>query len=234
MARILSHIDAIRRGSVAGTTYFANQYHQILARARTAPVQPNTVFQQGIRDAMVWASVQWRFLTPEHRQDWDDYAQTLTYDGPLGPYQVPGRLVFISNLSLAVYGLGREALPPPTVGQAPTIAGFLNSGPYSTGPLLSPGIGFTVNITGAPDQDIFAYVQHSIGFNQTRNRFKGPWLSGSWTQLEVLAGTTTSDPFINLTDEAAYFVRIRCVSQEAPFKVSTPAILRVVAQEFVV
>lgn len=234
MAKILSHVDAIRRGSVAGTTYFANQYHQIIARARTAPVQPNTPFQQGIKDSMVWASLQWRTLTSAQREDWNDYAQTLTYDGPLGPYQVPGRLVFISNLSLSVYGNGREALPPPVVGEAPTIAGFLNAGPYLTGPPSAVGIGFALSISNTTGEDIFGYIQHSIGFNPTRNRFKGPWLSSSWTRLAVADGTSVPQDFLGLTLDAAYFIRVRCASQDAPFKVSTPAIFRVIAEETVI
>jgi hypothetical protein len=49
MAKFTSHLFSTMAGKVAGIVYFANQWHQINARAATHPVNPNTLYQTMVR-----------------------------------------------------------------------------------------------------------------------------------------------------------------------------------------
>src|SRR3989304_3521663 len=101
MARMLSQVATIMRGSVGGLTYSANQFHQITIRARTAPVQPGTNRQQEIRNSLSAASLRWKdVLDASERAKWDNYAPTCVYSGPMGTYVVPGRSLYIAGRGL--------------------------------------------------------------------------------------------------------------------------------------
>ena len=103
MARALSQIVTVIRGSIGGITFTANQWHQILLRAKTAPVQPQTNAQQFIKDGFTAASLDWKLLTDADRALWSQYSATVTYTGPLGDYTLPGRQIFMAAQSLVNY-----------------------------------------------------------------------------------------------------------------------------------
>lgn len=185
MAYVLSHIHSLMRGSVGGATYLANQFHQIVMRARTAPVQPNTVYQEGIRTAFNVAENFWEQCTQEQRDAWADYAATCVYPGPAGPYTVPGRQLFVGTLALAKYA---EAIKPVTfaiIRTAPPVAGWFNPGGIVVSEYGGASQGIAVTIQNPTDRSAVAVIDVSIAFNLTRNRFKGPWISQAKTILLV-------------------------------------------------
>lgn len=177
--RFLSQVYTIGRGSVGGITYFANQFHQLLARARTSPVQPNTPYQTGIRSAFDGADALWLGLTPAEREAWEDYAPTVQYQGPLGPYTVPGRQLFIGTLALSTYA---NAIFPDVFEVStdpPVVAGRFNPGDVQASGYTGATQGIAISLDN-PSADLAIVVTDvSLAFNVTRNRYKGPWLSSA-------------------------------------------------------
>ena len=229
MARLLSPVASIMRGSVAGLTFTANTFHQIVVRQRTSPVQPGTNPQSRIRSAFTAASVLWKDATPTVRAAWDDYAKTLFYPGPLGPYQVPGRSVFISNLSLCyyLYLAGLMVTPPST--EPPTIAGFLSTNFYGYVPPTTPGTGYELNVNNPNDEPVLAICERSWAYELTRQFFKGPFVASTIVAPEVEPSTTETIPFLSLTANRVYFNKCRLLSSTAPFRVSPLFYIRAIA-----
>lgn len=213
--RFLSQVYTIARGSVGGITYTANQWHQLIARARTSPVQPGTPFQTGIKSAFDIADDDWRVLSEPVKDDWRNYAQTCTYQGPLGSYTVPGRQLFIGTTALVKYTRGIAPLLGINYDNiAPVIAGFLNPGSVLVATYGGLTQGIAISIGLAPGDTAIAVIDHSVAFNQTRNRFKGPWISNDKT-VGLLAGGATTTFNINLvpgTLQQAMFTRTRIFS----------------------
>jgi len=179
MAYALSHLHSLVRGSVGGLTYFANQFHQICIRQRTAPVQPNTPYQSGIRSAFDYAESQFAALSPLDRQLWDDYAVTCIYPGPAGPYSVPGRQLAVGSIALAAYA---DAIAPGTFqvqSLAPVVSGWFNVGTILVEEYVGLEQGIAVSVGVDAGRAAVAVVDVSIAHNLTRNRYKGPWLSAS-------------------------------------------------------
>ena len=179
MARIISPVWSQIRGSIAGITYFTNQFHQIVARQRTNPVQPNTPRQTGIRSAFDISDQLWLGLTDEQRSLWDDYAATVEYMGPLGSYTVPGRQLFIGTLALANYA---DALFPDTFEvdtSPPAVAGRFNPGQLIDTPYTGATQGIAIALDNPGPELAIVVSDVSIAFNVTRNRFKGPWISSA-------------------------------------------------------
>lgn len=174
--RFLSQVYTIARGSVGGITYTANQWHQLIARARTAPVQPGTPFQTGIRSTFDASDEEWRGLTDQQRTDWSDYAATCIYPGPLGNYAVPGRQLMIGTLALVKYASAYDPLAGIIeVLTAPVIAGWFNPGIIQVGLYNGETQGFAVSIQNPGDEGCIAVIDSSIAFNSSRLRYKGPW-----------------------------------------------------------
>ena len=190
--RFLSQVYTIARGSVGGITYTANQWHQLIARARTSPVQPGTPFQTGIRTAFDGADGSYRLLSAADKDDWEFYAQTCVYTGPLGNYTVPGRQLFIGTIALVQYADNIPGAPAiQTITTPPLIAGWYNPGQVLVGLYGGVSQGIAIDVTNPTDDPGIAVVDVSIAFNTTRNRYKGPWISPAKTVIAVSAGATT-------------------------------------------
>jgi len=217
------------RGSVAGLTFTANTFHQIVVRQRTAPVQPGTNPQSQIRSAFTAASVCWKDLLPSVRNAWNEYAKTLFYSGPLGPYQIPGRSVFISNIGLGyyLYLLGLLENPPTTT--APTVAGFLSVNFYGYQAPALPGTGYDLLIANPNDEAILAICERSWAYEQTRQFFKGPFVASTIVAPEVEPSTTAMIAFSGLTVDRVYFNKCRLISSASPFRISPLFFIRAIA-----
>lgn len=186
--RFLSQVYTIARGSVGGITYTANQWYQLIARARTAPVQPNTPFQTGIRSAFDVADSFWVNLSPAVKLDWEAYAATCVYSGPLGNYTIPGRQMFIGLTSLVKYSQGvAPGLGIVYDNLAPVIAGFFNPGSVTVGTYAGLSAGIAVDVAIDAGDPAIGVVDVSIAFNDSRLRYKGPWLSASKALQELPA-----------------------------------------------
>jgi len=234
MAKMLSHVGSSIRGSVGGLTYSANQYSPIVLRARVSPVNPNTTKQTAIRSAFANASTLWVGLTQAQRDAWDDYASTLVFSGPQGSYSVPGRLVFIGNLATAQFLKDETGSPAVVATTAPSSPGFLNVGGVLPTPNVTPA---TTGILIAYQNDeafsVVGYTERSVSFNQTRNRFKGPFLSAQQISSVTIAGAAGTLGFSGLVADLVYFTNPRFISAQAPFKLSAPSFLRHIANTVV-
>lgn len=215
MARILSPVWSMIRGSVAGTTYLANQYHQIVARQRTAPVQPNTNRQTQLRSSFAAAAQAWKALTDAERLAWEQIAATVPFAGPLGTYYVTGRNLMLGATSLQRY---IKLLYQPTltvVNTAPIVAGRYALDSVESNDLAAPGTGFQIDINNFADRPVAWLADCSIAFNPSRIRYKGPYDS-TVQQSELLAAASTGIcTFDNLTVDQRYFWRIRAVVASA-------------------
>ena len=221
------HADVIR-GSIGGNTFLANQFHQIVIRQRTSPVNPSSSNQGLVRQAFSGAAVDWKALTPAQRTDWDNYADTLTFPNPLGPIQIPGRQVFMGNIGWFRYLVARGVSFASPSKLAPVSAGFL-----SLDPLLvlepEPGnTGFRISVGNVSTSDIQVAFQVSTRFDLSRNLFKGPFRSNSLITLALEGETVGVQEFYFGSDDDVYFVRIRAIVDDGPKKLSQDVILRCV------
>lgn len=230
MARIVSPVWSSIRGSIAGTTYLSNQYHPIVGRQRVSPVNPNTSQQGIIRSAFSAATTLWEGLTAAQRIAWDDYAQTCVFSGPQGTYTISGRLMFIRSLATAGYLVTVGVLTGPVNTDAPVIPGFLDVGTIHTASFLTAmetGIAIGVEYTGSEDITIYGY--RSIAFNQTRGRFKGPFVSTSIASLDLTGAASGEITYIGLGEGLAYFTKWRGITTDGPYRLSSKTLLRGVA-----
>lgn len=230
MAKFLSQVYTSIRGKVGGIVYTKNQFAGLVARAFTAPTNPRTVGQTAIRSAFDVASIQWQLLTQADRDLWSDYAATLTYEGPHGTYKLPGRQVFISNITLAKF-MADQSYGSVVAGVAPpTVAGFLNIGPVLPAPFTPPtSTGVSVSIGNPENVDIVALVQRSFSFNQTKNVHNGPWPFAGNKGLDIPSLTTGIADVIVADPDKAIFLRVIAVTEVAPHRISAPFIVRAVS-----
>lgn len=230
MAKVLSHLHSIMRGSVAGVTYTANQFAQIVMRQKTVPVNPGTEGQSMIRSAFASSAEIWKSMTQAFRDSWDDYAQTLTFQGPLGSYKVPGRQIAMSNIALAIF-MEEQAIGSVASGdQPPVLAGFLDIGPVVVAqPVTASSTGIGYSVTNNSGEAITVFAQRSIGFDPSRGRYKGPWLFQHNSGVDIALETSGIGEFIGLETGAAYFMRIIAISQAQPLRISAEYFLRMIA-----
>lgn len=231
MARFLSQVVTIMRGSVGGITYTANQFHQLVARARTAPVQPNTTPQTIARNSMSGAADAWNQLTEGEQNSWDSYAGATPYPGPLGPYTVSGRDIFVAMKQFRLYLLNQMLIAPsgPETAPAP-LSGFYNISnfaPADFAPASSTGV--SVGFSAEKTVDAAWMVSISPGFPPARKRYKGPWFTPSAKAGILVKDTSVIVDFDGLVADARYFLRLRAVSDAAPGRISPEFIVNAIA-----
>lgn len=230
MAKITSPVWSIIRGSIAGTTYLANQYGQIIARQRTAPVQPGSTYQTNMRAAFAAAEGLWRTASDTEREDWALYAKTVQHPGPHGPYTLDGRSQFLSTFSLAKYLNNRFGLSIPLSEEAPVGTGWLLVSGFTTQALAAPGTGFQLNLTNDDDHQITFHLRISGPQNDTRNFWKGPWSTSRSITKSIAASSSGSQDFTGLTVGKAYFVSCRAISESIEHRISEEFIVRAIAE----
>lgn len=231
--RMLSIIASTMIGSVGGLTFLNNPFHQIVVRARTVPVQPNTNAQVFSRAAFSAAVVAWDALNTFDKQFWAAYASTVTYSGPLGNYHPTGRMLAIAQYQVTGYlesqiavtlDGGVSMVPPVKPGQ------LIIDNPVFTD-LAAPGIGFGISLTNLDAEDVQAYLAISHQQHKARFFFKGPFNTSSLIATEIAGSTSGLTEFTGLEDLGVYFVRMRFITDSAPRRISQELILRVLARE---
>lgn len=231
MAKVLSHMHSIIRGSVGGVTYSANRYAQIIMRARTVPTNPQREFQELMRSIMADSSEAWKQLLQSERDAWESYAQTLEYQGPLGPYSVPARNVFMGSYSVASYAQARGLGSVVAGDEPPDSPGFLNLGNVqSTDPqtALADGIGFQA--TNGTGEAITLLAWRSFAFEPTKGYYNGPWVQEDTQGVDIAASTSGVGEFIGLTVGKKYFMKLRAVSQAEPIRISPEYVISMIAK----
>lgn len=232
--RMLSPLGSIMRGSIAGLTFTANQFHQIVVRQKTAPVNPKTTYQEQMRVAFAAASVHWKGLAQSVRDAWSDYAKTVDYPGPLGNYVVTGRNIFMANVAMILY-INARALDVLVLSTAaPTIPGVPSWSNVSTGAPSVPGTGFSVHLENISADDMNYFITISPPQSPSRLRYKGPWNSSSAVSDTVASLAADTVDFLTLQDGAAYFARIKGITVDDPHRSSFDIILRHIAEVTVI
>jgi len=231
MARMLGIHASIIRGSVGGNTFTANRNHQIVIRQRTAPVQPNTTFQAQVKSAFAAAVVAWETATPVARQQWNAYAQTVTLQGPLGPYQPSGRDLAIAQYAYTQWMQNIAGISPLGGASmlAPSSAGQLAMTFLAVQPLTSPGTGFEVVAYNMNGEDVYFGGSRSLKCASSRNYWSGPFDPSTADVQTVADAAQGTIAFDSLEDEGVYFVRVRMISQSAGRRLSGNFIVRAIA-----
>lgn len=228
--KFLSQVYTIARGSVGGITYTANQYHQLIARARTSPVNPGSSLQTAIRSAFTGTETLWKALDQRARDDWDLYARGTPRQNPLGPITLTGRTFMRGVVGLREYMIGSLGTIFTSSDLAPVTPGMLNLSNVGAiapgGP--STGVSITwVNPLGNPAINVFCQV--SGAFEPTRQFYKGPWDTSKNTAAATPAGAGGFKEFLGLEVDKAYFMRIRAIVDVGPHKISETFIVRMIA-----
>jgi hypothetical protein len=84
MAKVLSNGLGIELHGKAGNAVFAVTQNGLVLRPRTQPRNPRTDAQRSSRARFARASAAYRTLTPGERQEWQQYARTLSRFDPRG------------------------------------------------------------------------------------------------------------------------------------------------------
>ena len=228
--RFQSQVYVIARGSVGGVTYSANQFHQLIARAKTSPVNPSTGRQAMIRGAFSDASALFENLVQADKDRWQNYAETVEYQGPLGPYQPTGRNLCIANVSNALY-LDDRGISIGTPDAAPPLApGLLSLADLDVGALATAGTGFSVSFRNNNAEAVVVSISRSIAFSTARNRFKGPFGIDLFGSASIPAGNGLDVDVPGLNDGSVYFAVVRASSADSPYRLSPQYFVRAVAE----
>jgi hypothetical protein len=215
MAKILSQIATVIRGSIGGITFLANGSQSIVARARVSPVNPNSAAQTDIRTGFSFAQQRWEDMDQAERDGWEDYADSLVWEGPTGSYSVPGRQVWTGNASFLQF-LNNSGLATITIFDTPpTVTGFAKFDLIQSADPGAPGTGFDLNLLQTSGDPMDVLINVSLGFNPTRNRYKGPWADAQTRYIQLASGVTVNIPIDGLTEGQAYFFRVRGVTNSA-------------------
>lgn len=226
MAKFLSQVYTTIRGSVGGITYTANQFQPLIARARVAPVNPNTSYQSMVRSAFAGAAQMWRNLTDTVREGWNDYAKTCIYEGPMGTYTIPGRQMFIGNIGNALYQQARGNIVGAVAGTAPVIPGFFDVTQVADATYVGPGTGIAFTMTYMSAESWIGYGSRSFAFDPSRYRFKGPFLSAKLDFVLSPGAGSIIVEFDFLVAGMIYFSNPRALTAGDPFRMSPSYYLR--------
>lgn len=231
MAKLRSPVWSTIRGSIAGTTYMTGTTAQIVARQRTNPVQPNTPQQSEIRSIVATLNVAWKdVLTEVQRSNWNLYASTCVFQGPVSQYTIPGRLIFIAGLSLVKLINLRGYLVIPETLTAPTEPGFYNPGGIEVDQGHPAGTGFRIIVNNFGSHTIAVFYNVSPAQSPGRYFYKGPWDKGLTNAFSAPFGASTNHTITGLIANKAYFVRVKSVVSDGPHAISTSYYFRVIAK----
>lgn len=228
---MLSHIASIARGSIAGINYTANSSSRIVTRSKPIPTRPHSNNQTILTASFGEASRRWNGLSTASLQGWEDYAKSLTFQGPIGKYKLPGRCVYMSNFCLSAYlhNRGFTAIPPSST--PPTELGFLTVDRLNISTPPSTGIGYRILGHNRQSHSILIAIWNSRSFESSRNHHIGPMKSNILFGGIVLQNAAFSFDITNLIEDKRYFCKIRAISVDAPLRLSQLYYFNTLAEE---
>lgn len=161
-------------GSLGGMTAARNRGGTYL-RARSIPTNPNSSFQQVVRQFMTQLSVRWRdTLTQPERDSWDNFASnTLIPDSQGEPRNVGGLGMYIKANSIRLQAGLAE------IDEASGTPGLVNCSIDPTSMVLDTDTGLTFNTEGFNAWANFtggvltAYMSPAV--SPARKFYKGPF-----------------------------------------------------------
>lgn len=229
MAKCKSLLMSVIRGSIGGITYTSNTFCSIIARSRTIPTNTNTQRQQQIRACFTQAKAIWPTLTRSIRAAWEQWAQTVTLQGPTGPYTVPGRQWYQGIRGTAYYLALRGVSFGTLSNNAPTTHGLISPGVWAVA-VPTTGNGYKITFSPITLELLTYFTFRSTPQTDDKNYFSGPF--DTETMLSM-SQTLIADPVIlertDLVLGAVYFERIRVISHQGPLRVSEQLIIRLTA-----
>ena len=229
MAKVLSHVWSSISGSVGGITYFNGPHASIIARARVEPVQPGSTNQSLARSAITGSAAVWETLPLADQEDWEAYAQTCTFQGKQGNYQITGRSMFMAGRAMQDYLELRLLAIPTKVVTPPVTTGFLVPSGFNLTAPAAPGTGFSVNFNADPTDDTLFFVQTSAPFEKEKNFWKGPWDKRLDDTQIVNGGAGGFLDVVGLAADKTYFVRVKAVADDAAPRTSVEYFFKTVA-----
>lgn len=191
-------VDA--RGSIGGMTVSRNRYGSY-ARARIAPVNPQSPLQSAIRALIALVTIRWTFnLSQANRDAWGVYADNVPATNKLGEsINLSGFNQFIkSNIVSANVGL-------PFIDAAPIIFALPGEDPEFDA-TIDAGTGkitviFNDTRDWADEDDAAMVVQMGRPVNPTIQFFNGPWRHAGVIEGDSVAAPTTPDATIDVPFE---------------------------------
>lgn len=214
MAKVVSPVWSIIRGSIAGTTYSANQYAQIVAKKKIASAQLPSGNQTLLQQAFAMAAFSWQNLTEANRLSWANYALTVPFTKATGTYTVSGRSLFIGTRAFVNYLNARFAAGLTLVDVAPSQVGRYALLSVTTAPRTTAGDGFKMLVSNGANRTLTYQLDIAGPFTQSRNKWNGPW-DGS---KSASGGITIINPntiVVNTGSPGMYFFwRLRCVTND--------------------
>jgi hypothetical protein len=199
-------------------------------RARVAPVDPSSNLQALIRSAMASATAVWQQLIQPVRDAWELWASTIVFQGPLGPYHVPGRILFTSARAFQQYLDERDLATITYVTSFPTTPGLVKLGTVKTvdGTLAETSV--AVKVINSDDDDAAVYVEISPALPQTRNFWKGPWDTENADCDIIASGASQTFEFTGLEAGQRYFIRVKAVTNDSAPRFSQEYVVNQIAQ----
>lgn len=197
-------------GSVGGLTFSHNK-GGLYTRARAVPTNPNTPFQQVIRNATTFLTNAWvDILTDADRASWQTYTDNVIMRNVLGAaIKLPALAHYVrSNVSRLQQGL-------PRVDSAPVI---FNLGAFSTPTFTFAASGSILSVTfdvadpWVSEDDSAMLVYTSRQQNPTIVFFKGPYRLAGAILGEVASPPTSPADIVApfpATVGNSVFVRVR-------------------------
>jgi len=161
-------------GSVAGNTHARNRFGNYM-RARTKPVNPNTVGQQAVRAALALLTTVWsQTLTAAQRAAWNLYGATVPMRNRLGEVvNLTGFNHFIrSNSVLARFG-GTPVAAGPVIFELPEKDPTMSLVASEAGQQIS--MSWDNTLPWADENGAFIYFYQGQPQTAQRNFFAGPW-----------------------------------------------------------
>jgi len=158
------------RGSVGGSTFSRNAYG-LYVRSRAKPVNPNTPYQQAVRNALAAGHEAWLLLTENVRNTWNSYGENTTVPNKLGePVHLTGRAHFIRQYVL------RAQAGVAQITSAPTVPGLTQLSTLNvTATAAQLTVAFNDDDEWATHAGGFLAVFQSAGQSPGINYYRGPY-----------------------------------------------------------
>lgn len=226
MAKLISPVWSIIRGSIAGTTYLSGSGNTIIARQKTAPTNPQTESQSVIRGGYVEASALWKeVITKDDHDKWDLYAATLSLPGPLGNYNITGQQAFMMAYTSAKWFENNGGNVVPGI-DPPLVSGLLDVGDYNFVDRINMGTGVQLNAVNYSGDDASIQVQISGPWKESKRFYKGPWDNANIQFFDLDASTSSSFDVDTPEDNAYYFFRVKAITRAVPLRTQRAQIYR--------
>ncbi len=164
-------------GSIGGTTFSHNRAG-MYTRARSIPVNPNSLFQNQVRAGMSAAVMAWMAMQPAYRQEWNNYGANVPTTNKLGDeIFLTGQNWFIAQDTARQQLVTKLGATLPLREEGPT---SFDRGDFTT-PLATVtaiagiSVAFVAGDDWANEDNAALCIFQGRPQNISRNFYNGPW-----------------------------------------------------------